>query len=136
MKSWIVTLLCSWPMLAFTNTQVWVDVASQEEYAIEHLHNAIHIPYTYIARGVSARYPDKNTVIKLYGRGQLRGQQASQALQALGYHAASHAGALAELKATGLTTQQARPIEGPMAADDTISGTAALYLNTPNTAPY
>ncbi|MGO1246458.1 MAG: rhodanese-like domain-containing protein [Oceanisphaera sp.] len=138
MKGWVVTLLCSWSVWANANTEVWIDVASKEEYAIEHLHNAIHIPHTHVARGVSTRYPDKNTVIKLYGRGQFRDQQASQALQALGYQAVSYLGALTELKASGLTTHTIEPASKaqPSAEAAQLSDTAALSFNTPNTQPH
>lgn len=107
MKSWTVALLFSWPILAFANNEVWIDVGSQDEYAAEHLNDAVHIPYTYIARGVSTRYPDKKTAIILYDRDGLRAQQASEALQTLGYQQVTAKGGLEQLKASGHTTQQA-----------------------------
>ena len=133
MRYWTVALLLSSPSLALANTGVWIDVGSQEEYAAEHLHDAVHIPYTHIARGVSARYPDKQTAIKLYDRDGFRAQQASEALHTLGYQQVMDKGGLADLKESGLTTQQADlHIDGTSPATaHSLTDTAGLYADLP-----
>ncbi|MGB5855559.1 MAG: rhodanese-like domain-containing protein [Oceanisphaera sp.] len=133
MKYWTVALLLSSPSLALANAEVWIDVGSQEEYATEHLHDAVHIPYTYIARGVSARYPDKQTAIKLYDRDGFRAQQASEALQTLGYQQVMDKGGLAALKESGLTTQQTdlHADATPTVAVHSLNDTAGLYADLP-----
>lgn len=93
--------------IAWAQDAVWIDVATQQDFANEHVVDALHIPYTHIARGVSARFPDKKTPLKLYDRNQVSAEQAQEALQTLGYVAVTNKGALEELKAMGLATEQA-----------------------------
>lgn len=137
MKSWTVALLFSWPLLAFANNEVWIDVGSQEEYAAEHLQNAIHIPYTYIARGVSTHYPDKETPIKLYDRDGMRAQQAYEALHTLGYRQVTVEAGLEQLKAGGLETQQANLQADLMpAVFDYLNNEADLHSDQPADLSY
>lgn len=133
MKSWTVALLFGWPLLAFADNEVWIDVGSQEEYAAEHLQNAIHIPYTYIARGVSTHYPDKETPIRLYDRDGVRAQQAYEALNTLGYRQVTAEGGLEQLKAGGHETQRASLQADlmPAAAFDYLNDEADLYSEQP-----
>ncbi|MFP2769569.1 rhodanese-like domain-containing protein [Oceanisphaera sp. KMM 10153] len=107
MNNRIIALLLSLSMPLMAAEPVWIDVSSPEEYTREHLAGAIHIPYTRIAQGVTARYPDKATPLKLYDRDDHRAQLAREALQTLGYRQVSDKGGLEELKASGLATQQA-----------------------------
>ncbi|MBU3825857.1 MAG: rhodanese-like domain-containing protein [Candidatus Oceanisphaera merdipullorum] len=111
MKSWTLALLLTGLLgtgsSAWANNAVWIDVASLQDYTAEHLVDAVHVPYTHIARGVHARYPDKTTPLKLYDRNQRNAERAQEALQALGYLNVINSGALADLKAEGLTTEQA-----------------------------
>lgn len=95
---------------ALANQSVWIDVASQQDYAAEHLVDAVHIPYTHIARSVSTRFPDKTTAIKLYDRDEHRAMQAQEALQTLGYQQVTNSGDLATLKESGLATIQSEPL--------------------------
>ncbi|ART79106.1 rhodanese-like domain-containing protein [Oceanisphaera avium] len=108
MKSWIVALLigtCGFgPGLAGAKESVWIDVANAQDYSLEHLEGALHIPYTHIARGVSARFPDKNTPLKLYDRNKTSAKRATEALQVLGYVDVKNKGALDKLKEQGLVT--------------------------------
>ncbi|WP_417616264.1 rhodanese-like domain-containing protein [Oceanisphaera sp.] len=134
MTSRTVALLFSWPILAFANNEVWIDVDSQEEYAAEHLNEAVNIPYTYIARGVSSRYPDKKTAIVLYDRDGLRAQQAYEALQTLGYQQVTTKSGLEQLKASGYTTQQANlQAEAPPATLHYLNDGTSLYSEHPVT---
>ncbi|WP_319783885.1 rhodanese-like domain-containing protein [Oceanisphaera sp. IT1-181] len=111
MKFWTLALTSTIAFSGSTlaNDAVWVDVASQQDYALEHLVEAIHIPHTYIARGVSARFPDKTTPLKLYDRDQVKAQRAQEALQTLGYIQVTNSGDLAGLKAHGQSTVQSIP---------------------------
>lgn len=94
---------------AWAQNAVWIDVASQQDFAAEHLVDAVHIPYTHIARSVSTRFPDKTTAIKLYDRDEHRAMQAKEALQTLGYQQVINSGDLATLKENGLATIQSEP---------------------------
>jgi phage shock protein E len=105
--AFLPSLLLSLAMPLMAAEPVWIDVSSPEEYAREHLADAIHIPYTRIAQDVTARYPDKTTSLKLYDRDDHRAQLAWEALRTLGYEQVSDKGGLDELKASGLATQQA-----------------------------
>ncbi|GHA21957.1 rhodanese-like domain-containing protein [Oceanisphaera arctica] len=107
MNNWMTALLLSLAMPLMAAEPVWIDVSSPEEYAREHLADAIHIPHTRIAQGVTARYPDKTTPLKLYDRDDHRAQQAWEALQTLGYQQVSDTGGLDELKTRGFATLQA-----------------------------
>lgn len=99
------SLLLSLALPLMAAEPVWIDVSSPEEYAQQHLADAIHIPHTRIARGVSTRYPDKNTPLNLYDRGGNRAQQASEALQILGYRQVSAKGGFDDLEATGIPSR-------------------------------
>ncbi|GAA3721993.1 hypothetical protein GCM10022421_33270 [Oceanisphaera sediminis] len=96
---------------------VWIDVSSPEEYARQHLAEAIHIPHTRIARDVSTRYPDKNTPLNLYDSGGNRAQQASEALQTLGYRQVSAKGGFDDLAADGLPGRYMAPEATPVQAE-------------------
>ena len=110
------SLLLSLALPLMAAEPVWIDVSSPEEYAQQHLADAIHIPHTRIARGVSTRYPDKNTPLNLYDRGGNRAQLASEALQILGYRQVSAKGGFDDLEATGVparyTASEAAPAQG------------------------
>lgn len=109
MKYWSLTLLLSCSGWALATNAIWIDVASEQDYSVEHVVNAMHIPHTHIARSVSTRFPDKNTPLKLYDRDGHQAQQASEALHTLGYLKVTDTGALEQLKATGLSTLQTEP---------------------------
>ncbi len=104
--AFLPSLLLSLAMPLMAAEPVWIDVSSSEEYAREHLADAIHIPHTRIAQSVTARYPDKNTPLNLYDRGGDRAQQAREALQALGYLQVTNKGGLHDIEAAGLATRQ------------------------------
>ncbi|OXY82013.1 rhodanese-like domain-containing protein [Oceanimonas doudoroffii] len=77
---------------------VWVDVRSAEEYQQDHLPGAVLIPHTHIARGVTERFPNRETRINLYGQDGRRSRMAMEALQALGYHRVEDFGSLSALR--------------------------------------
>lgn len=110
MKSWTLALFVGSACLALTNAwaeeAVWIDVANAQDYSTEHLVDAVHIPYTHIARGVSTRFPDKDTSLKLYDRNQVNAELATEALHVLGYMDVTNKGALAALKKKGVLTTQ------------------------------
>lgn len=114
MKPWTLALLLASAGLASSSAwgqdTVWIDVASQQEYVAEHLVDAVHIPYTHIARSVSNHFPNKTTAIKLYDRDKHRAMQAQEALQTLGYQHVINSGDLATLKEHGLATIQNEPL--------------------------
>ncbi|OIN12744.1 rhodanese-like domain-containing protein [Oceanisphaera psychrotolerans] len=122
--AFLPSLLLSLSFTAMAAKPVWIDVGSPEEYAREHLTDAVHIPHTRIAQGVTARYPDKNTPLNLYDRGGNRARQASEALQVLGYRKVMDKGGLASLKAGGLATRQA-DVQPVLTQTSTESGTQA-----------
>ncbi|GAA3527129.1 rhodanese-like domain-containing protein [Zobellella aerophila] len=106
MYSWIsaLLLLCL-SSLAWAGDEIWIDVRSTEEFQQEHLVGAIHIPHTQIAKGISKRYPDRNTPLNLYCRSGRRSQLATEALQALGYTKVVNRGGLEQLKQAGMPTE-------------------------------
>ncbi|WP_445399368.1 rhodanese-like domain-containing protein [Zobellella sp. An-6] len=105
MKNWMTALLLCLSPLAWATEPVWIDVRSAEEYQQQHRPGAVHIPHTHIARGVTERYPDRDTPINLYCRSGRRSQLALEALQTLGYRRVVDHGALENLQAGGLSTQ-------------------------------
>ena len=106
----ILAALVGGTNLAWANNTIWIDVASPQDYALEHVVDAVHIPHTHIARSVSADFPDKTTSIKLYDRDQHQAVQAQEALQALGYEQVSNSGNLVTLKEQGQATVQSEPL--------------------------
>lgn len=110
---------------AWAQDAIWIDVASQQDYALEHVVEAVHIPYTHIARRVSAQFPDKSTPIKLYARHELQALQAQEALQTLGYEQVLNRGELAALKEEGQATVQSTVLSEREGADQNESA----YLN-------
>ena len=106
---------------ASANEAVWIDVASKQDYALEHLVEAVHIPHTFIARGVSAHFPDKKTAINLYDRDDHRAALAQEALQILGYEQVSNSGNLASLKEHGQATIQSPLMSQTEAAPVTLT---------------
>ncbi|MGO4999201.1 rhodanese-like domain-containing protein [Oceanisphaera sp. W20_SRM_FM3] len=124
---------------AWANNTVWIDVSSPQDYAAEHLVDAVHIPYTHIAREVSRHFPDKNTQLKLYDRNQRNARLAQEALQTLGYAKASNNGALADLKAQGLATEQAVQLALAEQSDQTLTMpttmSSTMYSTIPSTIP-
>ncbi|WP_116473467.1 rhodanese-like domain-containing protein [Zobellella maritima] len=106
MYSWIsALLLLTLSSLAWAGDEIWIDVRSTEEYQQEHLVGAIHIPHTQIAKGVSKRFPDRDTPLNLYCRSGRRSQLATEALQALGYTQVVNRGGLDQLKQGGMPTE-------------------------------
>ena len=106
MKNGIIALLLGLSSLSWAAAPVWIDVRSTEEYRQEHLPDAVLIPHTRIARGVTELYPDRDTPLNLYCRSGHRSRLAREALQALGYRNVTDHGFLDSLKAAGLETRR------------------------------
>ncbi|AEY02176.1 phage shock protein [Oceanimonas sp. GK1] len=95
----LATLLLSLATpLTAAESPIWIDVRSPEEYQQDHLPGAVLIPHTHIARGVTERYPNRTTLINLYGEDGRRSRMAMEALQALGYSRVADLGSLSRLR--------------------------------------
>lgn len=66
-------------------SEIWIDVRSQEEFNAGHLQHAYHIPHDEISTKINQLVPDKNTKINLYCRSGRRAEVARKALIDLGY---------------------------------------------------
>ena len=132
MNNWMTALLLSLATPLMAAEPLWIDVSSPEEYAREHLADAIHIPHTRIAQDVNAHYPDKNTPLNLYDRGDNRAQQASEALQTLGYQQVSNKGGFYDLEAAGIPSRYRAPEAAPTQTES-LTLEPVSYTNIPPT---
>lgn len=64
---------------------IWIDVRTTDEYASGHVSEAVNIPYTEIAEGISALTGDKDASIYVYCRSGRRSGIAKETLEGLGY---------------------------------------------------
>jgi len=64
---------------------VYIDVRTWAEYQIDHIDGDTRIHVSDIVQGVSQKYPDKNTPIRLYCRSGVRSGSALEKLNAAGY---------------------------------------------------
>ncbi len=64
---------------------IWIDVRTTDEYTSGHVFEAVNIPYTEIAEGVSALTGDKDASIYVYCRSGRRSGIAKETLEGLGY---------------------------------------------------
>lgn len=62
-----------------------LDVRTEEEYAQEHILNAVNLPNESIGNDPPALLPDQNQIILVYCRTGVRAKQAAQKLADLGY---------------------------------------------------
>ena len=64
---------------------IWIDVRTMDEYNGGHVSEAVNIPYTEIAEGISALTGDKGASIYVYCRSGRRSGIAKETLEGLGY---------------------------------------------------
>ena len=64
---------------------IWIDVRTMDEYNGGHVSEAVNIPYTEIAAGISALTGDKDASIYVYCRSGRRSGIAKETLEGLGY---------------------------------------------------
>jgi rhodanese-related sulfurtransferase len=62
-----------------------IDVREDNEYAVDHLPDAVHFGRGVLERDIEANYPDPNTDIVLYCGGGYRSALAAESLQKMGY---------------------------------------------------
>ncbi|WP_028773553.1 rhodanese-like domain-containing protein [Shewanella waksmanii] len=75
-----------------------VDVRTAEEFAADHLDNAINIPFEQITTEFSSRNIDKNQAVVVYCRSGRRSGIAQQALTEAGYAHTYNGGGLVQLQ--------------------------------------
>ena len=92
-------LLCNslFVTTAFAET-VWVDVRSSFEHNISHVEGDVHIPYKNIVNEITARYPNKDTKIKLYCLSGGRSGKATKWLIDAGYTNVENAGGISDVR--------------------------------------
>ncbi len=64
---------------------IWIDVRTADEYSSGHVSEAVNIPYTEIAAGISELAGDKDASIYVYCRSGRRSGIAKETLNGLGY---------------------------------------------------
>jgi phage shock protein E len=69
-----------------------VDVRTVEEFAAEHLPNALNMPLNALESRITNEVPDRSTVVLLHCRSGARSRAAEKRLRALGYAAAYNIG--------------------------------------------
>lgn len=82
-----------WFSIAYAET-VWIDVRTAEEHERSSIEGDIRITHTEIVPGITKRFPDKDTEIRLYCRSGARAGKAMSALEKAGYTNVSNAGGI------------------------------------------
>ena len=72
-------------ILKTNSNTVLVDVRSNQEYREGHLANAINLPVYDLARSIKYRVQDKNCIIILYCKTEIRSIKAKKILSKMGY---------------------------------------------------
>ncbi len=67
------------------HSAVFLDVRTPEEYKEGHLPDAVNLPLDEIEKEITARFPEKDTVLLIYCRSGRRSRAAAEALVAMGY---------------------------------------------------
>jgi phage shock protein E len=75
---------------------IWIDVRTTDEYTSGHVSEAVNIPYTEIAEGISALTGDKDASIYVYCRSGRRSGIAKETLEGLGYTQVVNVGGINE----------------------------------------
>ena len=75
---------------------IWIDVRTMDEYNSGHVSEAVNIPYTEIAEGISALTGDKDASIYVYCRSGRRSGIAKETLEGLGYKQVVNVGGINE----------------------------------------
>ncbi len=83
-------------------TPIWVDVRTAEEYNIEHLKNAVLLPYDTISQKILTVTSNKKQAINLYCRSGRRAEIARRTLEKMGFTNVQNLGALQDLKIQGM----------------------------------
>lgn len=73
---------------------LWIDVRSSLEHAIDNIEGDMRISYDEVVEEISKTHPDKNIHIKLYCRSGQRAGKAMTLLQQAGYLNVSNAGGI------------------------------------------
>lgn len=96
-KLLVVASLSLAGLQVFASEVVWIDVRSEAEYEKGHLSQAVNIPHTEIAEGISTVTLEKDTEIKLYCGSGRRAGIALEALESMGYTHVSNEGGYKDL---------------------------------------
>ena len=75
---------------------IWIDVRTADEYNSGHVSEAVNIPYTEIAEGISDLTGDKEAPIYVYCRSGRRSGVAKETLEGLGYTQVVNVGGINE----------------------------------------
>lgn len=75
-----------------------IDVRSPDEFAEEHLPNAINIPYTQIKSSIAKAAPNRGRSIVVYCSSGRRSEIARQDLVEIGYSQVTNGGGIEDLK--------------------------------------
>lgn len=67
------------------HSAVFLDVRTPEEYKEGHLPDAVNLPLDEIEQEITARFPEKDTVLLIYCRSGRRSRAAADTLVAMGY---------------------------------------------------
>lgn len=81
-----------------------IDVRTTGEYQMEHVREAINIPYDEIAARIATFAPNQDTRIVLYCRSGRRSGIAEQSLRQLGYSQIENKGGLDDMRRGGYRT--------------------------------
>ena len=84
-----------------TQSEVWIDVRSKEEFDSGHLQNALHIPHEEIGGKIAQLVPNKSAKINLYCRSGRRAEIAKKTLTDLGYQNVVNQGGYEDLRKKG-----------------------------------
>ena len=100
-----------------SNDVVWIDVRSRFEHALNSIKGDPNIPHNQIVSGVTEKFPDKNTPIRLYCAKGVRAGNALEQLIDAGYRDVQNAGGITEVRKLRFTakadkkTETAPPVE-------------------------
>jgi phage shock protein E len=80
------------PLMAAADDPLWVDVRSATEYSQGHVEQAVNIPHTEIAAGITELGTEPDAVIYVYCRSGRRSGIAKETLEGMGYTAVVNLG--------------------------------------------
>jgi phage shock protein E len=96
LRSALLSLLLTFPLLAWADEAYWIDVRTAEEYAAGHVSQAVNIPYEEITRRIGEVTTDNDALIYVYCRSGRRSGIAREALDEAGFSNVVNAGGLEE----------------------------------------
>jgi phage shock protein E len=97
LKSMLVSVAIVVSQLSFAE-EVWIDVRSSVEHAIDSIEGDAHIAYSDINEEVAKLYPDKTTEIHLYCQSGGRAGKAKSSLEEAGYTNVVNAGGISDAR--------------------------------------